>query len=41
MVQQVLRDFKDNPQHAQKALKDPNMSSKLNKLAAAGVIRFG
>jgi len=41
MVQQVLRDFKENPQHAQKALKDPNMSAKLNKLAAAGVIRFG
>jgi len=41
MVQQVLRDFKDNPTYAQKALKDPIMSSKLNKLAAAGVIRFG
>jgi len=40
-VQQVLRDFKDNPQYAQKALKDPYMSGKLNKLAAAGVIRFG
>jgi len=40
-VQQVLRDFKDNPAYAQKAMKDPYMAGKLNKLAAAGVIRFG
>jgi stress-induced-phosphoprotein 1 len=41
MVQQVLRDFKDNPQYAQQAMKNPGMAAKLNKLAAAGVIRFG
>jgi len=41
MVQQVLRDFKDNPSYAQKALKDPVMAPKINKLVAAGVIRFG
>jgi len=40
-VQQVLRDFKDNPKYAQQALRDPYMSGKLNKLAAAGIIRFG
>lgn len=40
MVQQVLRDFKDNPTYAQQALKNPSMAAKLNKLAAAGVIRF-
>merc|ERR1712070_253539 len=39
-VQQVLRDFKDNPSYAQKAMKDPYMAGKLNKLAAAGIIRF-
>jgi len=41
MVQQVLRDFKDNPSYAQQAMKNPGMAAKLNKLAAAGVIRFG
>ena len=38
-VQQTLRDFKDNPTSAQKALKNPGMAEKINKLAAAGVIR--
>merc|ERR1719502_1391396 len=41
MVQQVLRDFKDNPTYAQQALRDPVMAPKINKLVAAGVIRFG
>jgi len=40
MVQQAIRDFKDNPKYAQQALKEPQMAAKLSKLAAAGILRF-
>ncbi|CAM9091766.1 unnamed protein product [Ascophyllum nodosum] len=39
MVRQVLTDFKENPQHAQKALKDHDMRAKIEKLVAAGVLQ--
>merc|ERR1711865_169859 len=40
MVQQAIKDFSENPKYAQNALKDPVMSAKLSKLAAAGILRF-
>merc|ERR1712232_858217 len=38
VVQQVLRDFAENPQAAQQAMNNPHMRGKINKLIAAGVI---
>eukprot|EP00656_Telonema_subtile_P038340 TRINITY_DN4309_c0_g1_i1.p1 TRINITY_DN4309_c0_g1~~TRINITY_DN4309_c0_g1_i1.p1 ORF type:complete len:368 (-),score=174.26 TRINITY_DN4309_c0_g1_i1:220-1323(-) len=40
MVQQAIKDFQENPKYAQNALKEPQMAAKLNKLAAAGILRF-
>ncbi|CAM9261495.1 unnamed protein product [Laminaria digitata] len=39
MVRQVLTDFKENPQHAQKALQNADMRAKIEKLVAAGVLQ--
>eukprot|EP00903_Cladosiphon_okamuranus_P012279 g11516.t1 len=39
MVRQVLNDFKENPQHAQKALQNADMRAKIEKLVAAGVLQ--
>lgn len=41
VVQQVLRDMSDEStvKHAYDAMKDPEMSKKIQKLIAAGVIR--
>ena len=41
IVQQVLRDMQDEStvKHAYEAIKDPEMSKKIQKLVAAGVIR--
>lgn len=41
VLQQVLRDFNEDPGAAQKAMADPNMRAKINKLIAAGVIETG
>ncbi|KAL3916430.1 MAG: hypothetical protein SGILL_005184, partial [Bacillariaceae sp.] len=38
VVQQVLRDFGENPNAAQEALKNPGMRAKIEKLIAAGII---
>lgn len=38
VLQQVLKDFSENPQAAQQAMNDPSMRAKINKLIAAGVI---
>jgi len=38
IVQQVLRDFGENPTAAQQAMMDPSMRSKIQKLIAAGVV---
>ena len=40
-IQQVLKDFQENPTHAQKAMSDPFISSAINKLIAAGVLKTG
>ncbi|CAM9439347.1 unnamed protein product [Pylaiella littoralis] len=39
VVRQVLSDFKENPQHAQKALQNADMRAKIEKLVAAGVLQ--
>ena len=41
VLQQTLRDFNENPSAAQKAMADPGMRAKINKLIAAGVIETG
>jgi stress-induced-phosphoprotein 1 len=38
VVQQVLRDFGENPAAAQKAMADPGMRAKIEKLVASGVV---
>jgi stress-induced-phosphoprotein 1 len=38
IVQQTLRDFGENPNAAQQAMRDPGMSEKIQKLIAAGVV---
>jgi stress-induced-phosphoprotein 1 len=38
VVQQTLRDFGENPAAAQKAMTDPGMRAKIEKLIAAGVV---
>lgn len=38
VMQGVLRDFSDNPTHAQAHMKDPSVMAKLQKLIAAGVV---
>lgn len=39
VVQQVLRDFQEDPKAAQKHLKSPEIMAKINKLVAAGIIQ--
>ena len=38
VVQQVLRDFSENPNAAQQAMNDPMMRGKIEKLIASGII---
>lgn len=38
VVQQVLRDFSENPDAAQQAMRNPGMRQKIQKLIAAGII---
>ena len=38
MIQQVLRDFQENPTHANRALQDTNVRAKIEKLIAAGIL---
>lgn len=37
-VRQLLKDCQENPQYAMKAMQDPVMSKKLEKLMASGVL---
>jgi stress-induced-phosphoprotein 1 len=37
-VQQVLRDFQENPSYAQQAMKDVHIRAKIEKLIAAGIL---
>merc|ERR1719491_767849 len=41
VLQQVLRDFKENPSEAQKAMADPGIAAKIQRLIAAGIIETG
>lgn len=38
VTQQILRDFSDNPNAAQQAMKNPGVRAKIEKLIAAGII---
>lgn len=38
MIQQVLRDFQENPAHANKAMSDPGVRAKIEKLIASGIL---
>jgi stress-induced-phosphoprotein 1 len=38
VIQQILRDFNENPAAAQKAMNDPTVRAKINKLIASGII---
>jgi len=40
MTQQVLKELKENPQHAQGYLSDPHIAANLQKLIAAGILGF-
>ena len=40
MVPQVLQDFQENPQAAQRHLKNPMIMEKLQKLINAGIVRM-
>lgn len=40
MMQQVLRDFSENPHAAQKAMQNPGVQAKIEKLIAAGVVEM-
>jgi stress-induced-phosphoprotein 1 len=41
VIQQVLRDFNENPSAAQQAMKDPTMRAKIERLIASGIIERG
>ena len=38
MIQQVLRDVQENPAHANKAMADPGVRAKIEKLIASGIL---
>ena len=41
ITQQLLRDFQENPQAAQQAMRDPTVAAKIQKLIASGIIETG
>lgn len=41
VINQVLKDFAENPEAAQKAMRDPIVRAKIEKLVAAGVLQTG
>ena len=41
VVRQVLQDFQENPQAAQRHTKSPMIMEKLQKLINAGIVRQG
>lgn len=41
VIQQILRDFNENPQAANRAMSDPAVRSKIEKLIASGVVQTG
>ena len=38
-VRQVLQDLQENPAHGQRAMQDPVIRAKIEKLIAAGVLQ--
>jgi stress-induced-phosphoprotein 1 len=38
-VRQVLTDFQENPSYAQKAMQDPVINAKIQKLISAGILQ--
>jgi stress-induced-phosphoprotein 1 len=38
-IRQVLTDFQENPKYAQKAMSDPHIRAKIEKLISAGVLQ--
>ena len=41
VINQVLRDFQENPNAANQAMMDPSVRAKIEKLIAAGVLQTG
>ena len=41
VIQQILRDFNENPQAANQAMSNPSVRAKINKLIASGVVQTG
>ena len=41
MMQKILKDFSENPQEAQKAMRDPGIRAKIEKLIVSGVVQTG
>ena len=41
VINQVLKDFAENPDAAQEAMRDPIVRAKIEKLVAAGVLQTG
>lgn len=41
MMQQILKDFNENPQAANKAMANPAVRAKIEKLIASGVVQTG
>ena len=39
VIQQILRDFNENPQAANQAMMDPTVRAKIEKLIASGVVQ--
>jgi stress-induced-phosphoprotein 1 len=40
MMRQILQDMQENPSHAQRAMKDPVVMAKLEKLIASGILQI-
>lgn len=38
-IQQLLKDMQENPSYAQKAMRDPNINAKVQRLVAAGILK--
>jgi len=38
-IQQLLKDMQENPKYAQKALQDPGINAKVQRLVAAGILK--
>jgi stress-induced-phosphoprotein 1 len=41
MIQQILKDFNENPTAAQQAMANPAVRAKIEKLIASGVVQTG